>query len=1007
MLLATAAATMVGLGVRTPLASAQAAPSAATPISDSLRIDADNAASWTADGTRVVLAEHSVRIVGDGVTLTADKAVLWITPSRDARTYAVQVALMGNAKVVQGDVTREGGELYVTAAVRPDLQLNVVDLLERDRSADPIYTDALRVRGDANTTGQTVTPIAPPQVPPTPTGTPPRAGTQPGAPTTQGSEMRPRSPVVFQAQSVNSVVTADSKLAIVLKGDVLLLQTRETGDRIELRGDSAVLFTSVPAVNGQVDQTAITKIDPAKDFEAAYLDGDARATFTPSDLSKRSEQRLRASRLLYDFQTDRAMLTDAVFQTTDATTQLPLAIRAEKVRRTASDSYELEHARLSTSSLVKPEFALGATKINLRQEPASDPRLGTRTVYHADNVTFRTFDVPWFWLPFVGGDMTERGGALRRVGFNSGRGFGFGTQTVWGLFESLGQIPPRGLDASYRLDYYTSRGFAGGLDASYIGNNIADDTHLPSSYDGTLSAYFARDNGTDRLGGDRQRITWDDDIRGQFFWRHQQFFDEHWQLQAQLGYLTDPTFREEWFENDFNHGLPIEDSIYLKRQQDSEVISFYANYDVSAEPSIADELQEIANLDGEDRPFLVQRLPEIQYHRIAQPIGDSLTWHSNNSLSAIRLSATRANASGKNTSSLANKGSLGLRNRDFAGASRAGIPSYGYTGFTDDQNFRGDFRQEISYPLQLGDVKAVPYGVLRFTDATESPDGSNSDRLLAGAGLRLSTQFWRTYDDVQSELFDIHRVRHVIEPGANFFISGASADRDDFYIYDEGIDGITDIQMAQFTIKQKWQTKRSAPDKQRTVDFFTLNTGVNLFANQPDTVPTGNLNGQVLTPNAFRSVAFTSEPEASLPRSGFFADATWRVSDTTALLADANYNFDSGTLATTALGLAVQRDPRVRYFAGVRYIGEINSTIATIAMNYQISAKYSVQLMQSFQITDGQNQTSSVTLNRKFQQFTFSLNVYYDAIDDSGGFSFGFMPNGLSRGLSTNELTAQ
>jgi hypothetical protein len=974
-----------------PIASAQssALPSAAVApsITDSFRIAGDRATSWSAGRTRVVLVEGDVKLTADAgsTTLSARQAVLWITPSLDLRTYRVEVALLGDASVKRGDVVREGGEIFVTAVSRPDIQVTAGNLLERDRSNEDVYARAAALR------------TAPPSEPAAVAQTAPAFGVPATAPTTapagkRGATTRPASPVTFQSDRAEVTATPDGKLAIVLSGKVLLFQTRENGDRVQLQADSAVLFTSLVDVPGKIAAGTLKDIDPARDIEAAYLEGDARISFTPQD-DKRSEQRLRASRLLYDFKSDRALLTDAVFQTTDVRTQLPLVVRAGKIRRTATDTYEARHAQFSTSSFAKPQFTLGASKVTIRQEPSADPREGTRTTYDADNVTFRTFDVPWFYLPVVAGSMTERGGALRSIGSNSATGFGFGVQTKWGLFETLGVVPPRNTDASYNLDYYSARGFAGGIDGTYRGTISSEDERLPSTYEGSLQSYFARDFGTDRLGGKRRRIEWDDDFRGRATWKHQQFFADDFQLQLQLGYATDATFREEWFENEFNNGLPIDNSIYLKKQSDNEVLSFYANYDVVNVATTADELQErVVNPDGNLSTLYVQRLPELQYHRIGQEIGDSVTWHSNNSIAALRFSQSRANFNGGGPNDLG-----------FRKTNGPGVPSYGYTGYSGDETYRVDLRQEWSLPLDVGNVRAVPFAMLRYTGASESPDSTGTDRLMAGVGLRTSTTFWKTYDDVKSELFDVNRVRHIVEPQVNLFASAATADRNDFYIYDEGIDGVSDIQAAQFVLKQKWQTKRGAPDRQRTVDFVTLDVGANAFANKPPE-PGESLNGELLTGKNFRGQYFSSLPEASQARPGLFANFLWRISDTTALLSDANWNVDEGTLATTSAGFSVQRDPRMRYYLGVRYIGEVNNTIATFAMNYQISAKYSLSVVQSLRLDDVQNQVTSVTLNRQFEQFTFSVQTFYDPIDDTSGISFSFVPTGLSRGISTDEL---
>jgi hypothetical protein len=109
-------------------------------------------------------------------------------------------------------------------------------------------------------------------------------------------------------------------------------------------------------------------------------------------------------------------------------------------------------------------------------------------------------------------------------------------------------------------------------------------------------------------------------------------------------------------------------------------------------------------------------------------------------------------------------------------------------------------------------------------------------------------------------------------------------------------------------LHQRWQTKRGGAARFRGVDFFTLNVEGNFFFNQPSDT--------ILTPTGFRGLYFTSLPETSVPRNSINADALWRVSDTTALLADTQYNLDENQLATSSIGLAVQREPRTSCTSG-------------------------------------------------------------------------------------------
>src|SRR6185436_20012000 len=145
---------------------------------------------------------------------------------------------------------------------------------------------------------------------------------------------------------------------------------------------------------------------------------------------------------------------------------------------------------------------------------------------------------------------------------------------------------------------------------------------------------------------------------------------------------------------------------------------------------------------------------------------------------------------------------------------------------------------------------------------------------------------------------------------------------------------VFDVSAVLLALRQRWQTKRGGPGNWRSVDFFALNVELNAFSNAPD--------GDDFRPAGFRGLFFNSAPEVSLPRTSINSDALWRISDTTVLLGDIEHNLEEEQLATASVGVAVQRDDRVQYSAGVRYIGDINSTIASFLMNYQISTKYSV-----------------------------------------------------------------
>jgi hypothetical protein len=907
--------------------------------SDFLSIDCENASSWVEGDRRIVLAEDGVTLQTDSASLSAERAVVWLTQLPGEEGYLVEVSLIGNAKVRRGAIERDGTRLSVTTTVRPDVRLNVAKLLSRDKSDDVNFLAGLQLK-------QSQVNALPP---------PPDERTEKPVTPDQGPIVLPDAPVSFQARTAKLANTDDGRVALALSGDVLVMRTAANGDRVELQADHAVLFTNLADVRGMVERNELQNLDPRRDFESVYLEGDVRASFMPST-SERPEQRLSAERVLYEFATDRAILSQALLRTTEPTTQLPLTVRASTMKKVGEDAYVAEKASISTSTFASPSISLAADKVTINQSNRGDLRRGTRTAFDADDVTVRSFGVPFLWLPSIWGSVTESGSPLRGVQVGGGQGTGFGVQTQWGLFESIGMAPPRGLDATYNLDYFTERGPAVGLSAKYAGSVLDPNTGWPKTFEGDFTSYLVYDKGQDRLGADRRRINWDDEFRGRISWKHQHFLSDVWQLQAQASYVSDGTFLEEWFEREFNNGLPQETSLYLKRQSGSESIGFLVAGDLSDVASVAEQLQEVAvtgvDVNGnanEYSPVLIDRLPEISYHRVGESLlADTVTWHSNNSLSGLRFNEA--------DDSLAD---LGFRNRANTDEDEgfAGVPSYAYTGVDDDFNYRADFRQEIAFPFGDDRLRVAPYLMGRYTWYDKAVDGDHQGRLLGGVGLRASTTFSRVFDGWKSRRFDLNRVRHIIEPQLNLFASVQDTDRDELYIYDEQVDGVSDLLAAQLLVRQRFQTKRGGPGRWRTVDFLTVNTGINVFANEPDEVGPLVDTSDLRSAEAFRGVFYSSLPEASIARDGIFADATWRISDTTAVLTDASYNLASGQLNTAAIGVAVQRDPRVRYFLGTRYIGEINSTLASLSVSYQLSTKYAVSYSHSIELSNDEGKS--------------------------------------------------
>lgn len=961
-------------------------PAMALPQSPSekLLIAAKSASTWMAanePGVSVVTLDGGVRIELDRSTLESRQAVIWLSRGPDGsptRQHA-QIALLGNATLKQGSVLRSGDRLLVTAEIDGAVRITADQRTPRDLSDTPLYQqgDALRKQAQAGIDAD---------APPTPADAigafPTTAASMPtsrpaplrpiDATPTEAAPLPPITPTgpkrFLELQgSPQTINISDGTVAAVLNGPLTFVETRPTGEILELKAQRGVFFTPFKSLR------ELQKIDAVKGIQdyvtAAYLEGDVRVVLTPAT-GVVFEQRLQANRVYYEFGTDRAILTDAVVHMLEPTQQIPIIVRAKTIRQLSQGEYRAQGVQLSTSAFALPSYALAADKIYVRRLGADEADGGSGMAFNAEGATFDMFGLPFFYFPAIGGTMTDRGSALRNISFGNSTALGVRAETEWGLFETLGKPHPRDLDITYEANYYSDRGPAFGLNGDYQGGFLTSVDKERWSFKGDFKSFLVYDEGFDQFGRATTRLSDEGEIRGRAIWQHQHFLPNDFQIQLRAGYVSDPTFLEQWFERDFDEKPPHDVSAYVKKQTQNEAYTLFANVQPRDFVTSSDFLQE---------QFEVEHLPEVGYRRYGDSLlNDQLTFHSENTLGGLRFHNSDAT----------------LADQGFVPGLSPGLPSVGFTGTPGDVVVRSDLRQEISYPLQLGRFKFVPFAVGRYTAYSDSPEGATEHRLLGGIGARLGTSFWRVDDAVQSRLFDINRIRHVVEPQVSVFTSASTIDRGEVYQYEEDVDSINDLSAVQLALRQRWQTKRGGPGRWRNVDFLTLNVEANFFSNKPDST--------ALAPENFRGLYFGSEPEASLPRDSVNADATWRISDQTVLLADVQYNLDKSELATAGVGLIARRDERLTYFLGNRYIEELGSNITTAAAWYQISPKYTIAVSQSFDFGLGQNVASSIQFVRYFDRFIAAIKIYHNSSTDQSGFGFNIFPTGVGYGLDSD-----
>ena len=161
----------------------------------------------------------------------------------------------------------------------------------------------------------------------------------------------------------------------------------------------------------------------------------------------------------------------------------------------------------------------------------------------------------------------------------------------------------------------------------------------------------------------------------------------------------------------------------------------------------------------------------------------------------------------------------------------------------------------------------------------------------------------------------------MIEPTLDVFASGSSVDRSKLYMYDTAVDAINDISGMDLGLHQRWQTQhlRASREIGTGVDVLTLDLDLALFTSKPTTF--GFLNPGRLP----RGLLLDRARKRRSRENAINANATWRLTDNTVVLADAQYNIDYKKLATSSLSACwCGATCRNRSTSGDRYIADLN-----------------------------------------------------------------------------------
>lgn len=911
-----------------------------------------------APGQHVLVCQEGFTLAVAGRQYTSRSAVVWIcpnpSPGPDGSTKGcqVQVYLTGRPAIRR---TTEGKDLDLTETplerekalvLRMALRGEVFVTTDRSEAGDPRSLPLYREGVEAfRKVGLSLPPVPP--IPPAPA--PPKAAPAPAEPNKPpvGYTISV-APLTSVTPKVERTVTPDGQEIITFIGRTYVWWEQpaalegQPAQRMEVEADNLVLWRRTPEAKANQAEAFVEKEAGISDIYAA-----GNIQF------RQGQWTITADNFYYDLQGQRGVANNVVLKTFDVTRGVPLYVRAKELRQISETQFEGQDIVLTTSEFAKPQFSATAGLIRVEnrtpagETPASAPPSDIQV--EARNVRFKYGSVTIFALPKFSANADRPDLPIRGVRGGYDSTFGAAVETRWYLNRLLGLNEPAGTTSTLDVDYFSKRGPGGGVEVGY----------QRETYFGSLLGYIIDDHGVDRLSRTRKDVDVPEDLRGRFFLQHRQYLPYNWQLTAEVSYLSDQNFLEQFYRTEYNIGKEQETLLYLKRIQDNWGLAFLGKVRIN---------------DFMDQ---VEELPSAEYHLTGQSLFDDLfTFYSDTQVSQYRYRFAPDNPA-------------------------AQTEPHNFFLFTGTRN-------ELDLPLKLGENKVVPFvaGTFGYDDGPEFHAGLDGEPAhpetaigIGEAGVRVAPQpFWSVYPDVQSRLWDLNQMRHVIAPtltAVKYVASEEVAEQRD----------TLDLGLA-----QRWQTKRGPLYDLRTVNWLEVNTDfVWVSDSRPETAGADRLLWNApfipLTDRAARVIPPIDRRSTDLfgPRQNYAsADAILRLTDTTAILADGYYGMQTGDVEQVDAGLSRIVWPDLSYYVGNRYLrrfftesGERTSNALTFAITYILNPRYTLVFSDQYDYGIGANITSEVSLIRKYHRMNLALTFSVDGTMDETRVVLGLWPEGI------------
>lgn len=705
---------------------------------------------------------------------------------------------------------------------------------------------------------------------------------------------------------------------------------------------------------------------------------------------RQGERVIHASRMYYDVTNRVGTVLHAEMLTPVRKYEGLLRLRAEVLQQVGEDRFFAHDTFITSSRMGHPGYRIQSAEVYYEDiqspafepftgQPAIDPETGQPAIDHQKLATSRNNflflgPVPIFYWPTLATDLDDPTFYIRRARFKNDRVYGTQILTDWDAYQLLGiRNPPDGTEWDLSFDYLGDRGFGHGTTFLYTRDWLPG---VPGPASGLFDFWGIKDHGLDNLGRGRYRLTPEKDYRYRLFWRHRQQLPGDFRLSAELGWISDRNFLEQYYEREWDELKDKTTGLELKRVRENR------SWSVTADVRLND--------------FFTQTewLPRADHFWLGQPLaGDVFTWYEHSHVGYARLRTT--------SEPPPKDGPFDWLpwEKDVAG------------GPLSASGERLATRQEIDWPLQLGPVKLVPYALGELAHWGEDRTGDDLQRAYWQAGMRTSMPMWRANPMVESTLLNVHGLAHKVVFDAEFSFADSNRDLDDLPLYDPldddsveafrrrfatvspwlderyyalraGMGGwvtspsteiADDLMALRMGVRQRWQTKRGMPGQRRIIDWIVLDTNATWF---PDDTRDNFGKGLGLVDYDFR----------------------WHVGDRLTLLSDGIFDFFPDGQQVVTFGGCLSRPPRGSLYLGMRLLeGPISHQVLTVSYSYWMSPKWITSFGTSVDLRGEGNIGQRFSITRIGESLLISAGFTVDAARDNVGVNLAIEPRFLPK----------